>query len=174
MNPPAPPVVGTTLPPDKVGAIEGAQSIGQLFGMDLTRIEALIILATLLFLFGVSLSCILKLNGPNRCWKVLISSIFTFLFTSPGWAYTLENKWLDDSTPLLDTVFQWIKGTGPVGYSFFALSVVILMGMFSWQLLQYVVRVAPKLGHVLMRMGKAAVARSTEESSSTEDSQERT
>jgi hypothetical protein len=103
----ATPEVGAIVFPD---TIDTAIVIIEIFDVELARATALLIIAALLFFFGVALSCILRLNGKVHWSKVFLSSIVVFCLASPAWAYTLEGNWSEASSmPVLDGVFRWQK-----------------------------------------------------------------
>ena len=139
----AAPEVGAVFSPDALGAIEATIVIIELFGFELARTTALLLIAALLFFFGVALSCILRLNGKVHWSKVFLSSIVVFCLASPAWAFTLEGNWSNASTmPVLDGVFRWLEGSGPMPRNLFAVGIVILMGMMSWPLMNRVLKFA--------------------------------
>ena len=137
------PEVGAVLSYDALGAIETTIVLSEGIGFEISRTAALLILAALLFFFGVALSCILRLNGQVHWSKVFLTSIVVFCLASPAWAYTLEGNWSRVSTmPVLDGVFQWLEGSGPMPRNLFAIGIVILMGMMSWPLMNRVLKFA--------------------------------
>ncbi|MEP2145222.1 MAG: hypothetical protein ABJI45_05765 [Paracoccaceae bacterium] len=139
----AAPEVGSVFTPEALGAIEATIVIIELFGLELARTTALLILAAMLFFFGVALSCFLRLNGKVHWSKVFLSSIVVFCLASPAWAFTLEGNWSQASSmPVLDGVFRWIEGSGPMPRNLFAVGIVILMGMMSWPLMNRVLKYA--------------------------------
>lgn len=136
----ATPEINSLFIPD---TIDAAIIIIEIFGFELARATALLIVAALLFFFGVALSCILRLNGKIHWSKVFLSSIVVFCLASPAWAYTLEGNWSEASSmPVLDGVFRWLEGSGPMPSNLFAVGIVILMGMMSWALMNRVLKFA--------------------------------
>lgn len=152
---PEPPQVGETLPIDYFSAIEFSQNLFQIFGFDLTRNATIFSLAAVLFYFGVTLSCFTNLNKQAPFWKVYFASVPVFFLSSPFWFLMLENRWTNGSMPLLDAAIQWARGSGSMPSNLFSLGLVIVLGLFSWNLFQSIVKLVPFVTKDFTRRAKA-------------------
>jgi hypothetical protein len=128
--------------PDIQGLIDNPVS---LFGLMLSRDAVAVLLIAVLFFVGAGIGCALKLNGKVHPLRVLLGAIPVFLLSVPASARLVGGQWGISNIAPLDQVVKWVENSGPLPRAFFAFGIVMVLGMFSWHILQVIIRLAGKL-----------------------------
>lgn len=140
---------GTHLTPEQMGLYDMLESTMPFLGLHIGREFAVFIVGAGLFFIGILIAYVqVGRNAPKR-QNILLSAPLIFLISAPIWVNLLNGKVVPLGIARIDSFLKWGTGHDGTVKARFPMGIVLLNGILSCPLYNFVIALVPALGRQL-------------------------